>query len=274
MYDKLFILKIFNKVPRSMLMKFGYSKIGSKLVKIVREKQSQKWYDVKYGVKMYLDITNPYTWDLVEGREHETKVTDAFVKNIKEGDTVIDVGANIGEFSLIASKKVGLKGKIISIEPLKQAAIWLEKNYSLNGFSNYEILEKAMGSKTGTMTLYKKSESSETGILDPEITEKELLSSGKIIVDTIDNLISSRNIGTVEMLKIDVEGYEYEVLCGCKDSFKGKKIKKIICEIHSSYLEKKGLDEKMIYSLLKENGFSITVLDAGKAQPHILVTLT
>jgi len=274
MYDKLFILKIFNKVPRSMLMKFGYSKIGSKLVKIVREKQSQKWYDVKYGVKMYLDITNPYTWDLVEGREHETKVTDAFVKNIKEGDTVIDVGANIGEFSLIASKKVGLKGKIISIEPLKQAAIWLEKNYSLNGFSNYEILEKAMGSKTGTMTLYKKSESSETGILDPEITEKELLSSGKIIVDTIDNLISSRNIGTVEMLKIDVEGYEYEVLCGCKDSFKEKKIKKIICEIHSSYLEKKGLDEKMIYSLLKENGFSITVLDAGKAQPHILVTLT
>jgi len=270
---KLFIVKIISKVPRSLLVKFGYSKIGSKIVKIVREKSYKKCYDLKYGVKMYLGITSPYTWDLVEGK-HETKVMDAFVKNIKEGDTVIDVGANIGEFSLIASKKVGPKGKIISIEPLKQAAVWLEKNYLLNGFSNYEILEKAMGSKTGNMILYKESVSSETGVLDPEILEKEMVSSGEIKVDTIDNTISSRNIGTVEMLKIDVEGHEYEVLCGCKDSFKEKKIKKIICEIHSSYLEKKGVDEKTIYSLLKKNGFSLIVLDAGKNQPHIQATLT
>jgi len=270
----LIIAKILNKIPRSMLVKFGYSKIGSKLIKAVREKQSLKWYDVGYGVKMYLDITNPYTWDLAEEREHEDKVKKTFVKNIREGDTVIDVGANIGEFSLIASKKVGSKGKVISIDPLKQAVIWLEKNYTLNGFSNYEILEKAVGNKTGTTTLYKRSVSSETGIIDPDITEKKLVSSGKILIDTIDNIIHSRNIGRVEMLKIDVEGFEYEVLCGCKDSFKDNKIKKIICEIHSSYLQKKGLDEKMIYSLLKENGFSITVLDTNVDRPHIMATLS
>ena len=125
---KLFIVKIINKVPRSMILKFGYSRIGSKLVKIVRKKSYKKCYDIKYGVKMYLDITNPYTWDLIE-EEHEPKVLGAFVKNIKDGDTVIDVGANIGEFSLIASTKVGPKGIVIAIEPLKQAVSWLEKNY-------------------------------------------------------------------------------------------------------------------------------------------------
>jgi len=270
---KLFVVKIFNKIPRSILLKFGYSKIGSKLVNIVRKKNFERCYDIKYGFKMYLDITNPTTWDLIE-EEYEPKVMDTFVKNIKEGDTVIDVGANIGEFSLSASKKVGPKGRVISIEPLNQAAIWLEKNFLVNGFSNYEILEKAAGSKTGIMTLYKTSPSSEMGILDPKVTEKKLISSGEIKVDTIDKIMSSRNIETVEMLKIDVEGFENEVLIGCKDSFKENKIKKIICEIHTSYLERRGIDEKTIYSLLKENGFSIRVLDPSSDQPHILATLS
>jgi len=257
-----------------MLLKFGYSKIGSKLIKTVRERQSQNAYDVGYGVKMYLDITNPYTWDLIEGREHEDDVKKTFMNNIDDGDTIIDVGANIGEFSLIAAKKVGHKGKVISIDPLKQAVSWLEKNFTLNGFSNYEILEKAVGKNKGTMTLYKRSESSETGILDPDISEKKLINTGKIIVDTIDDIISSRNINKVEMLKIDVEGFEYEVLCGCKNSFKENKIKKIICEIHSLFLKKKGLDKNSIYDILKENGFSISVLDSSEERPHVFATLS
>lgn len=267
------VAKILNKIPRSVLIKFGYSKIGSKLVKSFKEKQSQKGYSVGYGVKMYLDITNPHTWDLIEGKEYEDRVKENFEKSIKEEDIVIDVGANIGEFSLIAAKKVGPKGTVISIEPLKQATNWLKKNFELNNFSNYEIIEKAVGNQVGEMTLYKKSESSEVGILDPQITEKRLLVDGTILVDTIDNIISSRNIRIVDMLKIDVEGFEYEVLCGCKESFKEKKIKKIICEIHLSYLKKKGVNEETIYSFLKQNGFSFEFIGTDKDRPHILAKL-
>ncbi len=257
-----------------MLVKFGYSKIGSKLVKTVRDRQIQKAYDVGYGVKMFLDITNPYTWDLIEGKEHEDIVKKTFMNNVNEGNTIIDIGANMGEFSLIAAKKVGHKGKVISIEPLNQAVTWLEKNYILNGFSNYEIIEKAAGKNKGTLTLYKRSESSKAGMLDPDISDKKLVNTGEIKVDTIDDIISSRNINQVEMLKIDVEGYEYEVLCGCKNSFKEYKIKKIICEIHSSFLKKKGLDKNSIYEILKENGFSISVLDSSDERTHILATLS
>jgi len=157
----LLILKLLNKVPRPLLIKFGYSKVGTKLVKLLKEKQSQRGYEVGYGIKMYLDITNPHTWDLIEGREYEDRVKEIFEKNIKEGNTVIDVGANIGEFSLIASKKTGPNGKVISIEPLKQATNWLKKNFVLNNFSNYEIIEKAVGEKIKEMMLYKKSGGSE-----------------------------------------------------------------------------------------------------------------
>jgi len=253
-----------------MLLKFGYSKFGSVLIKTVREIQTQRAYDVGYGVKMFLDITNPLTWDLIGERGNEDEVKKTFVKNFKEGDTVIDVGANIGEFSLIAAKKVGTEGKVISIEPLHQPVIWLKKNFILNGFSNYEILEKAVGDKIGTMTLYKKSANSEQGVLDPEITKKELIPCSEIMVDTIDKIMSSRKIDTIDMLKIDVEGYEYEVFCGCKESFKKNKIEKIICEIHSTFLKNRGLDENLIYSLLKENGFSINVIQTTEGRTHIL----
>jgi len=251
------LIKLLNRIPHTPIVKFGYSKIGSKLVKIVKEKQSQKFYEVAYGIKMFLDITNPYTWDLIEGKENEDKIKEIFVKNINKGDTVIDVGANIGEFSLIASKKIGHKGNVIAIEPLEQALHWLTKNFELNGFTNYEILELAVGAKAGSMTMYKKSKVSEIGILDPTITDKDLVSAGKILIDTIDNIILSRNISKVDMLKVDVEGFEYEVFLGCKKSFKQNKIKKIICEIHSTYLKNKGVDEKTIYSLLEENKFLI-----------------
>ena len=266
----LFIIKLINKIPRSLLVKFGYSKIGSKLIKTVKEKQSQKFFDVGYGVKMHLDITNPYTWDLIEGKEHEDEIKEIFVKNIKKDGTVIDVGANIGEFSLIASKKIGPGGHVIAIEPLEQVLRWLKKNFELNGFTNFEILELAVGEKAGTMTLYKKSDGSEIGILDSAITEKELVTDRKISIDTIDNIISSRNISKVDMLKVDVEGFEYEVFLGCKKSFKQNKIKKIICEIHSTYLKNKGIDEKTIYSLLEKNNFLIKNIQTSGDRTHIL----
>lgn len=120
------------------------------------------------------------------------------------------------------------------------------------------------------MTLYKKSDGSEIGILDSAITEKELVTDRKISIDTIDNIISSRNISKVDMLKVDVEGFEYEVFLGCKKSFKQNKIKKIICEIHSTYLKNKGIDEKTIYSLLEKNNFLIKNIQTSGDRTHIL----
>ena len=61
----------------------------------------------------------------------------------------------------------------------------------------------------------------------------------------------------VNLLKIDVEGFEYEVLLGCNDALKKNKIKKIIIEIHSEFLKSKGTNEDLIYMFLKEHGFKI-----------------
>ena len=61
----------------------------------------------------------------------------------------------------------------------------------------------------------------------------------------------------INLLKIDVEGFEYEVLLGCNDALKKNKINKIIIEIHSEFLKSKGINEELIYTFLKEHGFNI-----------------
>jgi len=266
------LLRVLNIFPRSWLIKFGYSNIGSKIVQRVKQNQTDRWFDIN-GVKMHLDITNPHTWDLHNNKKYEDDVKKIFLNKINEGDTVIDVGANIGYFSLLAAKKIGSKGKIFAIEPMKQANNWLKKNLKLNDFKNDEVLEVAIGDKQGIMKMYKKSESSEMIILNPTISKKDLIICGEINIETIDNIISQKKIEKVNLLKIDVEGFEYEALLGCKESFKANKIENIICEIHTKYLKNRGIDEQNIYSLIQENNFSIQEFNIQAETKHILATM-
>lgn len=270
--DKLIILiKVLSKIPRSWLIKLGYSGFGSNIIRNMKQKKLKKGYEIDNGIKIYLDLTNPLTWELILEKDFEKKVKNTFIENIKESDTVIDVGANIGEYSLLASKIIGPNGKIFAIEPLSDISKKLKENFLLNNFSNFEILEKAVGETEDQVNLYKKNQSGNIGFIESSVDGKNLIKTEQIIeVDTLDNIIANKKINLVNMLKIDVEGFEYNVLLGCKKSL--NKIEKIICEIHLKYLQKKGQDELKILSFLKENGFSIDVIEKldSKGTMHIL----
>lgn len=270
-----FFIKLLNLLPKPFLKKIAYTKIGSKIVNIIkkRDTKSKNGYDIGYGLKMYLDLAVPHTWDLILGTDGEKEIKDIFFDHIKIGDVVIDIGANIGEYSLIASKKVGPSGIVICIEPIKESSFFIRKNFELNGSNNYLVLQIAVGDKPGKMILYRNLVGS-YGFLDPILEEKQLSEATEIEVETIDNIVTSRNIQKIGMMKIDVEGHEYEVLLGCKESFNKNRIQNIICEIHPNYLKKKGISVNRIYDLLKENGFSIDMIRELDKTLHILACNT
>lgn len=253
-----------------MLVKFGYTRIGSKIITRIKKKRIRTFYEIENGVKMYLDIANPHTWDLIQGKDPEKKIKEVFLKNINSGDTVIDVGAHIGEFSLIAAKKIGNKGSVIALEPLAENVEWLKNNLLLNNCQNCLVFPVAVGQKSGSMLLYKKNINATMGLLEPVLNLEKLVPSSEVKVMTIDEILDINKIEKVNMLKIDVEGYEYEVLLGCKESFKQKKIKKILCEIHLDYLKKKQITQNIIYSLFRDNGFVVNEIEKDSNTPHIL----
>jgi hypothetical protein len=135
------------------------------------------------------------------------------------------------------------------------------------------FFQKAVGEKPGLANLYKNNLSGTMGHLDSSLNGKDLIKRDEIEVVTIDDVLTSEHIDTVNMIKIDVEGFEHEVLLGCLQSFKENKIKKILCEVHFKYLESKGKSEEAIYDLLREHNFTITPISRKSARVHILATL-
>lgn len=252
--------KIVNIIPISILRYLAYSKVGSSVVKSLKEKGIGGEIIVELGdsVKIYSDLFSPR--ELQGGEKYEDKVKKIFLANIKEGDVIFDCGAKIGEFSLIAANKVGPDGKVFAIEPFRQTIKQLRKNFVLNKFKNYKILELAVSNTQGKETFFENPISGE-GCLDSTLLKGKELNKTIVKLDTVDNIISEQTLDKVDMMKVDVEGFEKEVFEGCTDSFKLNKIKKIICEIHHDFLMKRGINEQYIYDLLKNSGYAIEFID-------------
>lgn len=270
-----FLISLLNLIPTPLMKIIGYSLIGSTIATKIRRKESQTHFNIDNGVEIFVDYTNPLTWELILKKDVEKNIKQVFLDNISLGDTVVDVGAHIGEYSIIGSKKIGSEGQMISVEPLPDAIKWLKQNVELNNFSSYEIIEGAIGSKNELKQLYRNSDGGTFGYLEPSIGGISLQKHNLVNVMTIDNLVKLKNLQVIDMLKIDVEGFEYDVLSGCIESFKQNKIKKIICEIHSEFLYKKGFDEKLIYKFLLDNGFTLKIIEKIKSKKtvHILAVL-
>lgn len=175
---------------------------------------------------------------------------------LREGDTFIDVGANIGYVTLTAAKKIGNSGKIISIEPHPRTFIFLNKNIKANAFMNIETYNLAMGNENGKIS-FSNSKSDEQNFINK---------SGSIDV-SIRRLDELFNGPSVEFLKIDTEGYELLVLQGAKETL--AKTKTIYLEIFQSHFDRYNYKRKDLFRFLADQNFKIFIFQAAKVLKEI-----
>lgn len=149
-------------------------------------------------------------------RIHEEEITSIFYDKIKEGDIVVDVGANIWYFSLLSSKMVWNLGKVYAFEPSIDNFKKLEKNIQINSISNTDLLN---------FWLWNNNEQLEINVDPTNIWHNSLVKDLKgwkkesIEVKTFDSLLDSwyiKNFEKIKLIKIDVEWFEFEVLLGMK----------------------------------------------------------
>jgi FkbM family methyltransferase len=163
-----------------------------------------------------------------------------FIPSKKE--TVVDVGAQYGDYSIFLAKYIGVK-KVYSFEPLVENYNIFKENIKLNNITNIEPYNIALGDKTSEV---------ERGILDNMITISESETKSTIKIEKLDNIPSIQE----DFLKIDVEGFEMEVLNGAIENIKAN-MPNIIIEVHSYALKaevKKFLGD-LGYKLRHKNGF-------------------
>jgi FkbM family methyltransferase len=185
--------------------------------------------------------------------DYEPSIRKYFVPN--KGDIVVDVGANIGYYTLWAAKKVGTIGKVISIEPEPSNYKLLLQNLSLNRLQNVVPVNIALSDKIDVTRLYM-GKRSVTHSICQNVRDARTGHSIAIPTTTLDSLLKKLRVERVDWLKIDVEGAELEVIRGAAGALALEEIK-IIAEISGSSLCSR---VNPVHQLLRTGGFEIKVL--------------
>lgn len=182
----------------------------------------------RYGFHVNLDLDDYVTQEIFLSGEYEKEVSDVVLSVLKEGDIFVDVGANIGYFSLLASSIVGDNGKVYSFEPLYYNN--LRDNLKINGTDNVKVYPLALSDQPGEARIFK-SASDNRGMS----SFREITNSVETIVktDTLDNIIGHDTCP--DLIKIDVEGAEYKALIGMSGII-DRCAPKLIIEISRDFL--------------------------------------
>ena len=175
-------------------------------------------FDTKYPFRLKANLTNPeHQYLYFYGTHDERYIATKLLKIIKPGDVCWDVGANIGFYTCLLAARVGNNGAVVAFEPASRTYGYLKENVSLNRFTNVTVLNKALGDKQEQRELYY----SEAGLAEGTASLKYAdgrAASERVTLDTIDNL--SPELPTPNFIKIDVEGYQLEVLHGAEHCLK------------------------------------------------------
>lgn len=206
------------------------------------------------GNKMILNLN-----DLGISRElalygvHERNST-AYVKRIiKPGMRILEIGANIGYYAMIEARLAGENGHLYAFEPSPFNFDLLKRNLALNNFKNYDIYLSAVGGERGRAKFYVDSRSNLSGFI--KRAGVEYADAIDVEIVTLDDFLKDKKI---DFIRMDVEGYEREILKGAENAFRNGILPEyFFIEIHSELLHKKNSSAAEIISFL--NGFGYEV---------------
>jgi len=184
---------------------------------------------------------------------HEFRETRIVKKLLREGDTFVDVGANIGWFTVLAASMVKGQGSVVAFEPSTSIHEQLRANVELNGLTNVTLERVALSNQNGVAVL--------SGISQENAGTGTILASTKVgekvSVACFDDYHASHSLGRIQVMKIDVEGAEMMVLEGAKDALRTGQIENIVVEVSDERLRSTGSSSAALAEMLREFGYRL-----------------
>jgi FkbM family methyltransferase len=152
---------------------------------------------------------------IVVNRKYEPEITRIFEQNLLLGMGVLDIGANIGYFSLLAAKLVGPSGFVQAWEPSADNVKVVFANSLLNHFDNIEVIQAAATDKNQVFRYFRNSTNGNVADLEQALPE-DMLGAETVMGLRIDDFVPA-NV-QIGLIKIDVEGHEYKAMLGARNT--------------------------------------------------------
>jgi FkbM family methyltransferase len=183
---------------------------------------------------------------------------------VAEGMTFVDAGANIGVYTVLASKLAGESGAVISFEPSRTSFSVLQRNVELNKCMNVRAFRAALSDRTGQASLYHIDNRPNVFSLGASSVEE---TSEHVDTMTLDGALAGLSVDRVHFLKLDVEGAEELVLRGAEKVLRASH--PTIMFEYSERPSRLGLDPDGAWRLLEEAGYRLHAVDqTGQLVPR------
>jgi FkbM family methyltransferase len=273
--------KVFSKIVRAFAL---YRKNPRLLARKIGAKTRRRFFGlppsrpgtIKLGNVLFpLDAgLGPHSETMYYG-DYAPEIALLLEKFLRPGMTFLDVGANVGYFSAFALNLIGIQGRVYSFEPVPAFFARLENVAKLNPQYHLRCNQVALGDKPCTQMISvcgKQNIGWNTmvpGFMDSSAASEVL----PVNVQRLDTYLSDESIGGVDLIKIDVEGFELPVLRGAEGFLKNPRNRPpIICEVAPGAYAKLGCSLGELRSFMEQFGY--TCYDAFALQPLDLCELS
>jgi FkbM family methyltransferase len=206
------------------------------------------------GIRFFANPISEFGLALRRG-EHEPEMRSLLARFLKPGGIFVDLGANEGYFSVIASGLVGPAGKVVAVEPQSRLQSVLKMNFDANHCGNIMIEKVAVCSGTGKVQMRISSERN-TGSTSLYQTTRYPQNQEEVASVTLEDLFRQAGIERCDLMKVDIEGAEYDALMGAGDVLKRGIARHIALEYHDPILERRGVSGPRLHSYLLDCGYA------------------
>ena len=184
----------------------------------------------------------------IETLGDERPLLSKLLQVVKSGDIFYDVGAGLGLYTVFLARRVGDRGHVVAFEPDTQRLAMLKFNLQLNDCTNVSVFQTALGRRTSVVSL------EEGRTVECRENNDRGISGQYIRVVRGDDFVVQTGLPIPNALKIDVDGFEGEVLAGLQRVLKDQRCKFLVCEVHLPWLPPQ-TDEATIMAMIREAGF-------------------
>lgn len=221
----------------------------------------------KYGTKMYLDKNDSVVSKTLAINKIWEEDESKLISNIiSEGMQIVDVGAQIGYYTLLFSRWVGDVGKVFCFEPDPENYRLLLKNIAANQVRNTVPIQKAVSNHNGKTTLFQSSDNkgdhriNDFYVFDGDDQRKKI----EIECVTLDSIFTKEQI--IDFVKMDIQGAEMLAIDGMAEILRRNSNMSLLIEFWPFAIEKSGFSPREFIERILQFGFRIFSLEKGKKE--------
>lgn len=218
-------------------------------------------HQISKELKIHLDKSSILSFEIYKGFEEDE--IDFVKRFLKRGACFMDVGTNVGLFTLHASRSVGDSGKVISFEPSSETVVKLKKNLEVNAIKNVEVVQKGLSDQEGVLELTLANEGFDAFNSFATPTLGGAISSEQVEVTTVDNFLASKGLAPkdIDLMKVDVEGWELPIMKGGFKTFSDPQAPVLLVEFTEKNANNAGFTCVELSEYIASFGYELFIYD-------------